>query len=248
MSAEFIIDQKAVDNINYQLEDLRLDITHRFSVTEFTSPSVHDKFLTTCRILLDRLRIFDDKILPISSSQSTFIEIYEAIKHRQPPIIITESSPLLPSTQYRLLSFLLTHLQGERLRAIALHRTNNNEKRDRQLAVREGGEGGKGGERRSRRQELLVMLGRVQHIDAGGYLRQNERGDIQGHKALLQTVLQQLKQEREREKDGGDSVRCERDLLLEERECVCVRENVLMSSNKIILWILFKRDSGSVRY
>eukprot|EP01041_Mallomonas_annulata_P002712 gene2712-5339_t len=110
-----------IKSLNFQLEDIQLEGDPRFGLEDFSDQSTNEKFLSTCRGILDKLRFYDGKI-PIISETSDLTEIYHAIEHRKPHFQANSDN-----LQYRLLSLLCTHLQAERLH---FHTTKMNQRKE----------------------------------------------------------------------------------------------------------------------
>ncbi len=103
-------------SLSYLLDDLAIEGTARFSGEELGSSEVGADFIKTCSLLLSKLSSYDSAVSP-SGLNSTVKEVYEACKVLNPPFTLEQvkesSRPEL--LQYRILHFLCTSLQSERL-------------------------------------------------------------------------------------------------------------------------------------
>ena len=98
-----------MEGLNYSLDDLQLDGTDRFAEGAAVDGA---KFSRTCAELLSRLRHYDDRVgVPDGSRQLSAKDVYEAVRAREPHFALDANQ-----IEYRLLHFLCTHLQAERIR------------------------------------------------------------------------------------------------------------------------------------
>jgi uncharacterized membrane protein YgcG len=112
-----VVNQNAIDSLNYKLDDLAVEGTFRFEVKDFGSgaSTFPTAMASTCCALLNKLRFYDESVTDLSQNDSepTFSDIQQAVKSRIGGPIPSENA------SYSVLNFMATNLQAERLLAHA---------------------------------------------------------------------------------------------------------------------------------
>ena len=108
--------ERLAESIGYLLDDIAIEeCTFRPTAEELESTGVGADFTNTCRLLLTALGTYNSNVKSVSSN-CTIEDICEGFKALNPPFKlqqVRESRPEL--LQYRILHFLCTTLQSERL-------------------------------------------------------------------------------------------------------------------------------------
>lgn len=109
---------QAVTALNYQLDDILVEETSRFTVEDLSSSTLN--FLKTVKSLLDVLAFYDRSINPaLVTDTSSIADIYNALGNIQPHFRMENDS-----VRYRIVHFLCTTIQAERLMQHAFEATS----------------------------------------------------------------------------------------------------------------------------
>ena len=118
--------EKTIDSLNYALDDLEIEGTERFTLTDFVSPAsskeVERKVLKTCFHIIVKLNHYKGSAFSLSS-----IKNVQSVYTTVAPILEPNFDESSEYFNFRLLHFLVTQIQAQRL---LRHATGGTQRRE----------------------------------------------------------------------------------------------------------------------